>query len=144
MTEAEERRAFRVGWSVWRRAHQAVAARCHAARRTRQQTRPPPIPAAPDPSLPAELTATEWDAVRALMPPQRPSVGRPRHDHRTVLGGIVWVVRTRGSWRDMPREFGNWETAYKRYRLWRDTGLWQFIVDALGLGGSSNPAEVSL
>ena len=144
MTEAEERRAFRVGWSVWRRAHQAVAARCHAARRARRQNRPPPIPAAPAPSLPAELTPTEWDAVRALMPPQRPSVGRPRHDHRTVLGGIVWVVRTRGSWRDMPREFGNWETAYKRYRLWRDTGLWQFIVDTLGLGGSDNPAKVSL
>ena len=144
MTEGEERRAFRIGWSVWRRTHQAAAARCHAARRARRQNRPPPAPAALELALPTELTAAEWDAVRALLPPQRPSVGRPRHDHRTVLGGIVWVVLTRGSWRDMPREFGNWETAYKRYRLWRDTGLWQFIVDALGLGGSGNPADVSL
>ena len=37
--------------------------------------------------------------------------------------GILWVVRTRASWRDMPLEFGKWETAYKRYKLWQDTGL---------------------
>ena len=92
----------------------------------------------------AELTDAEWDAVCSLLPSQQPPVGRPRHDHRTVLGGIVWVVRTQGSWRDMPLQFGKWETAYKRYRLWRDTGLWQAIATVLGIGGDANPAEVSL
>lgn len=145
MAEGEERRAFRISWSVWRRTHQAVAARCHAARRAHRQDRPPPTPASvPVAPRSAELTAAEWDAVRALLPPQRPPVGRPRHDHQTVLAGIVWVVRTQGSWRDLPREFGKWETAYKRYRLWRDTGLWPRIVAALGLAGGDNDAEVSL
>jgi transposase len=60
------------------------------------------------------------------------------------LGGILWVVRTRASWRDMPLEFGKWETAYKRYRLWRDTGLWQIIAAALGIDGAHDPAQVSL
>jgi hypothetical protein len=145
MTEGEERRAFRLGWSVWQRAHQAVAARCHATRhaRERDQSHPNAI-ATPDRPLPAELTAAEWDVVSALLPPQRPPVGRPRHDHRTVLSGIVWVVRTQGSWRDMPREFGKWETAYRRYRLWRDTGLWQRIQGIRGLGESEAPLEVSL
>lgn len=94
--------------------------------------------------MPAELTAGEWAAVRGLLPPQRPPVGRPRHDHRTVLGGIVWVVRTRASWRDMPREFGKWETAYRRYRLWRDSGLWQRIATILGMDAAEHPVEVSL
>jgi hypothetical protein len=145
MTESEERRAFRLGWSQWRRAHQAVAARCHVARRARWQapSRAVVTPAL-SPPLPAGLTDADWDAVGSLLPPQRPRVGRPRHDHRTVLGGIVWVVRTQGSWRDMPPEYGKWETAYKRYRLWRDTGLWQLIVVALGLAVGEHPAEVSL
>jgi len=84
------------------------------------------------------------EMVRALLPPQRPPVGRPRHDHRIVLGGIVWVVRTRASWRDMPLEFGTWETAYRRYRLWRDTGLWHRIAAALAIDGAQQPTEVSL
>jgi hypothetical protein len=145
MTEGEERRAFRFGWSVWRRAHQAVTARCHAVRRARQRTPAPTVATlALSPPLPAALTDADWDAVRSLLPPQRPPVGRPRHDHRTVLGGIVWVVRTQGSWRDMPREFGKWETAYKRYRHWQDTGLWPRIVTALGLVGDEHPVQVSL
>ena len=78
-----------------------------------------------------ELSDAEWELVRPLLPPQRPPVGRPRHDHRTVLGGILWVVRSRASWRDMPPEFGKWQTAYKRYRLWRATGLWQRILSTL-------------
>ena len=53
------------------------------------------------------------------------------HDHRTVLGGIRWVVRSGASWRAMPAEYGTWETAYRRYRLWRDTGLWQRILEVL-------------
>ena len=145
MTEDEERRAFRFGWSVWRRAHQAIAARCHAARRARKRDGPPTVEAvAPPATGRAELTDGEWELVRALLPPQRPPVGRPRHDHRTVLGGILWVVRTRASWRDLPLEFGKWETAYRRYRLWRDTGLWQIIAAALAMDGAHEPSEVSL
>jgi hypothetical protein len=145
MAEGQERRAFRMGWSLWRRAHQAVAARCHAARRARKRAGPPPVEAvAPPAAERAELTDGEWERVRALLPPQRPPVGRPRHDHRTVLGGILWVVRTRSSWRDMPLTFGKWETAYRRYRLWCDTGLWHRIAAALGLDGAHDPTEVSL
>ncbi len=82
--------------------------------------------------------------MRSVLPCQRPPVGRPRHDHRTILSGIVWVVRRHASWRDMPTEFGKWETAYKPYRLWRDTGLWHQIVTILGLGADEASVELSL
>jgi len=53
-----------------------------------------------------------------------------------VLNGILSVVRTDASWREIPTACGKWETAYKRYRLWCDTGLWQRILAALAHGGS--------
>ena len=81
---------------------------------------------------PAELTDAEWERVRPLLPPQRPPTGRPRHDHRTILRGILWVLRTHAFRRDMPLELGNWETAYKRYRLWQANGLWQRFLTILG------------
>jgi len=71
-----------------------------------------------------------------MLPPQKPATGRPRHDHRTVLGGILWVVRSEASWRAMPAEYCKWETAYKRYQLWYATGLWPRILAALTLGES--------
>jgi hypothetical protein len=136
MGEAAERRAFRLGWSRWRRAHQAVAARCHAARRAPREAALPPTRAAPPlASAEAGLTDAEWRRVAPVLPQQKPAIGRPRHDHRTVLGGILWVVRSGASWRAMPTEYGKWETAYRRYRLWRDTGLWQRILETLAESG---------
>jgi transposase len=61
-------------------------------------------------------------------------VGRPCHDHRTILGGILWVLRSAAPWRELPARFGHYSTVYERYRLWRDQGLWQRIIDALGPG----------
>jgi len=78
-----------------------------------------------------QLTDAEWRLVQPLLPPQKPTTGRPRHDHRAVLSGILWVVRSGASWRALPEECGKWETAYKRYRLWSATGLWPRILDAL-------------
>jgi hypothetical protein len=137
MGDAAAQRAFRLGWSQWRRRHQAVAARCHAARQAlRRETRPPVAAAPPPASTEAQLNDAEWRRVEPLLPPQQPATGRPRHDHRTVLGGILGVVRARASWRAMPTEYGRWETAYKRYRLWRDTGLWSRILAALSDAGA--------
>jgi hypothetical protein len=137
MGDAAEQRVFRLGWSQWRRRHQAVAARCHAARQAlRRKTRPPVDTAPPPAPVDAGLTDAEWRLVEPVLPPQQPATGRPRHDHRTVLGGILWVVRAEASWRAMPTEYGRWETAYKRYRLWRATGLWLRILAALSDGGT--------
>ena len=144
----EEKRVFQLGWSVWRRAHQAVATRCkkvsRAAKRTLGQERPPgsdagepkPIAIAPEE---APLTDEEWEMLEPLIP-QRPPAGRTYNDHRTVLGGILWVARTGSSWREMPEEFGKWETAYRRYELWLKQGLWQRILQALGEESLPGPA----
>jgi Putative transposase of IS4/5 family (DUF4096) len=141
MGETAERRPFRLGWSRWRRAHQAVAARCHAARQGhRRDARPPTRAAPPCAAVPAQLTDAAWHLVQPLLPPPQSALGRPRHDHRTVLAGILWVVRSGASWRAMPQECGKGETAYKRYRLWRATGLWPRILEALPEG----EREVSL
>jgi hypothetical protein len=145
LTGSREQRAFRLQWSLWRRAHQAVAARGHALRRAQERDRPLVRLAAPPPTPgPAALTDAEWELVRPLLPPQRPPTGRPRHDHRTILSGILWVLRTRSSWRDLPLAFGNWETAYKRYRLWRDSGLWQRLLALLDDAPVDASTEVTL
>ena len=122
MSGPESEREFRLGWSLWRRAHQAVAARCHAAKRALQHgeralaREPVPIEHIPAP-VGAELTDAEWESIGLLLP-HKPPAGRPYHEHRMVLGGILWVARTGSSWREMPEEeFGKWETSYRRYEL---------------------------
>ncbi len=146
MAAPKGQRRFLLGWSSWRRAHQAVAARCHkasraakrAARRALKGAGPPRVAAiAPEE---ARLTDEQWELVRPLLPPQRGSIGRPPNDHRAVLGGILWVARTGSSWREMPEEFGKWETAYRRHESWLGQGLWWRILQVLGEEDLPGPA----
>jgi hypothetical protein len=133
--EPDAQRGFRLGWSRWRRSHQAVAACCHAARHERARSQATKertiLPAA---LARGALTDAEWERVRPVLPPQQPWTGRRRHDHRTILSGILTVVGTDRSWREIPEADGKWETAYKRYRLWCDEGRWSRIMAALGAG----------
>jgi hypothetical protein len=40
----------------------------------------------------------------------------------------------------MPEEFGKWERAYRRYKLWVKQGLWKGILQALGEEALPGPA----
>ena len=131
-TEPPERRGFRLAWSVFRRRHQAIARRCHAARRARQQPDPQDtltIQVRADP-IP-DLTEARWARIAPLLPPQNPRTGRPAHDHRTMLAGMLWVARTGSAWRDLPAPFGPWETVHGHYHRWRTAGLWPQILEGL-------------
>ena len=60
----------------------------------------------------------------------RPNAAGPG-GHRTVVTGIPSIVRTGSSWWEVSTTCGNWQTVYKRYRLWQDIGLWPQILAAL-------------
>ena len=71
-----------------------------------------------------DLTDDQW-RLRPLLPPQKPGTGRPGKDHRTVINGILWVLRTGAPWRDLPERFGPWATVASRFYRWRKQGLWE-------------------
>ena len=38
----------------------------------------------------------------------------PQYDNRTVLEAVLWIARTGSPGRDLPAEFGRWDTIYQR------------------------------
>jgi transposase len=78
-----------------------------------------------------ELTDEQWQRLAPLLPPERPRTGRPNKDHRTVLNGILWILRTGAPWRDLPERYGPWATVYSRFRRWQRAGLWDRILREL-------------
>lgn len=148
----EQKRIFRLGWSSWRRAHQAVSRRCREASRAAKRALSRHRPSEKDAGVlektavapeEAALTEAQWALIEPLLPSRKGRIGRPLHDHRQVLGGILWVARTGCSWREMPEEYGDFTTAYKRWRGWKGRGLWQQILQALGWEELPGPATKS-
>jgi transposase len=78
-----------------------------------------------------ELTDEEWERLRPLLPAQKPATGRPAQDHRQVVNGILWVLRTGAPWRDLPERYGKWTTIYSRLQRWRNQGVWERIWQQL-------------
>ena len=78
-----------------------------------------------------ELTDTQWAQLAPLLPPARPRTGRPNHDHRTILNGILWKLATGVPWRDVPARYGPWPTLYSRFRRWRLAGVWDRVFAAV-------------
>ncbi|PYE55301.1 transposase [Deinococcus yavapaiensis KR-236] len=73
----------------------------------------------------------QWSNIVAFLPPQRSFKGRPPHDHRRILNGILWVLRTGAPWRDLPERYGKWNSVYVRFRRWTQCGIWQRLLHAL-------------
>src|SRR5580658_1483057 len=61
--------------------------------------------------------------------------GRPPRNHRRVLDAVFWLMRTGAPWRDLPEEFGNWNSIFRQFRRWADSGVWDVILQALAGSG---------
>ena len=79
----------------------------------------------------SELSEAQWDRLRPLLPPQRPRTGRPANDHRTVINGILWILRTGSPWRALPERYGSWKTVSSRFYRWQRASMWAGILAEL-------------
>jgi transposase len=78
-----------------------------------------------------ERTDEQWEKLCPLLPPQKPKVGREAKDHRLIVNGILWILRTGAPWRDLPDYYGPWSTVASRFYRWVKAGIWQRILQAL-------------
>lgn len=74
-----------------------------------------------------DLTNAEWDRLESFLPRGGARGGR-WSDHRRVINGVLYRVRTGVQWRDLPERFGPWETVYKRHRRWSADGTWAMLL----------------
>lgn len=82
-----------------------------------------------------DLTDAQWERLQPLLPAQRHGKGtkggRPSLDHRQIITGILWILRTGAPWEDLPARYGKRSTVSTRYYRWQEQGIWNRSSDAL-------------
>jgi transposase len=81
-----------------------------------------------------DLTDDQWKIVSTILPedPRREDKrGRPWSDRRTVLNGVLWILRTGAPWKDLPTRYGPYQTAHRRFQNWVRSGVIEKILVAL-------------
>lgn len=78
------------------------------------------------------LADGQWALIQPLLPSSSGRRGRPfRDDRRVVEEGSIYRYRCGIAWRDMPAEFGPWQTVWKRHRRYSGDGTWDKILATL-------------
>jgi transposase len=73
------------------------------------------------------LSDPQWEQIKGFLPANGGRGGQWK-DHRLMIDGILWALSDGGRWRNLPAEFGPWQTTYDRFRKWCRTGLWDKIL----------------
>jgi transposase len=84
-----------------------------------------------------DLTDAEWELAGPLLPPERGRPGRPGHDNRRILDGILWRAREGARWRAIPERYGKWNTVWPRFARWRDLGVFEAAFAVLAESGAA-------
>jgi len=77
------------------------------------------------------LTDAQWRCIEPLIPGKEGDRGRHGEDNRLFVDAVLWLVRAGAPWRDLPEEFGNWNSVFQRFRRWAKKGVWERLFNAL-------------
>jgi transposase len=76
------------------------------------------------------LSDDQWQQIKNLLPTNGRRGGQWK-DHRAMIDAILWALSDGGRWRNLPAEFGPWQSVYDRFRKWCRDGTWDALLDAL-------------
>jgi hypothetical protein len=114
-----------LGWSSWRRWHQAWARYYHYRRRDgSKEEEQKDVQTTSDQRGDTEVV---WSRLEPLLAAAE-GKGRPcRYSRRAVLEAIVYVMKTNCGWRGLSKAYPPWQTVYAQLRRWQETGIWDTI-----------------
>jgi transposase len=76
-------------------------------------------------SLPLTLPDAQWHTIYGLLQNYGGLYVKQEAPTRRFVEAILWMMRSGAQWRLLPKEYGHWNTIYKRFADWADKGVWQ-------------------
>jgi len=75
-----------------------------------------------------KLLEADFAKISDLLPVQR---GNVKHGNLLFLNAVLYVAENGCKWRSLPKEFGNWNSIYKKANRWAKSGVLERVFVAL-------------
>jgi putative transposase len=77
------------------------------------------------------LSTRQWRLIEKLCVGKPGDPGGTGANNRIFVEAVLWIARTGSPWRDLPAQFGKWNSIFVRFNRGSKTGVWQRIFAAL-------------
>ena len=78
-------------------------------------------------AYPSDLTDTQWDCISHHFATGKYG-NRAIHTRRSLVNGMLYVVKTGCQWRMLPKDFAPWKTVYGYFRRLSKLGIWEKVL----------------
>ena len=78
-----------------------------------------------------DISDAAWARIKPHTIGEKGTWGGNTKNTRQFINGVFWVLRTGAPWRNLPPDYGNWNTVHRRFCRWRDNGIWTRILEKL-------------
>jgi transposase len=78
-----------------------------------------------------DISDKAWEQIEPHIIGKKGQWGGIGEDNRRFVNAVIWILRTGAPWRDLPSDYGNWNSVAKRFRRWVKLGLWEAILEKL-------------
>jgi transposase len=79
-----------------------------------------------------ELRDDQWARILPLIPGGSEGKRGPRTDNRRFINALLWMARSGARWKDLPPDFGAFQTVKRRYYRWLERGLIDRLFEEMG------------
>ena len=73
----------------------------------------------------------QWTIIAPFCLGKPTDPGQTGGDTRSFMEAVLWIVRTGAQWRELPVEFGKWNSVFKRFRRWVNADAFYSMFKAL-------------
>lgn len=77
------------------------------------------------------LSDNQWNRIKDEVPGKNGDPGATAKDNRLFVEAVLWLARTGVPWRDLPEQFGHWNSVWRRFSRWAKTGRWERLFARL-------------
>jgi len=77
------------------------------------------------------LTDTQWERLEPLLLGKQGDPGVSGKNNRQFIEAVLWVSTHSDLWRNLPVEFGKWNTVYMRFKRWNECDVWRQVAEGV-------------
>ena len=77
--------------------------------------------------LPVTLSDEQWRKILPTLRAHPKLYIGAQWSCRRFLSAVLWMSRSGAQWRLLPKEYGHWNSVYKRFSRWCEQGVWEHL-----------------